>query len=229
MTKNILKIIIIFVVGLCGGLFGSQIVWPSYQSASLPTSIIESKEIIIQENTALQNSVEKIEKAIVGVKTKTKGGEIVSGSGLVVTSDGLIITLSELVPLKGDFTFFIDGKTPNWQILKRDTENNLVLIKLDLNDLTTVSFSNIDEIKLGERVFLGGTIFNGTKPLVVVNEGIVKFFTEEYIRTNIIEKKTLSGSALFNIKGELLGLNTIDDEERVTAIPINKIKSFLGY
>ncbi len=229
MTKNISKIIIIFIISLCGGLLGSQIVWPSYQSANLPTSIIESKEIVIQENVALQDSVQKIQKSIVGVRTKTKEGKIIFGSGLVVTSDGLIITLSELVPLKGDFTFFINSKTPNWQILKRDVENNLILVKLDLNDLMTISFSNRDELKAGERVFIGGTIFDNNKPLVTINEGIIKFFNEEYIRTNMFEKKTLSGSALFNIKGELLGLNTIDDEERVTAIPINKIKDFLGY
>ena len=72
-------------------------------------------------------------------------------------------------------------------------------------------------------------IFTKTSRLKAVNQGIVKFFTPDYIRTSIFEKNTLSGSALFNIKGELLGLNTVDSEGKVTAIPITKIRDFIGY
>ena len=81
---------------------------------------------------------------------------------------------------------------------------------------------------MGQRVFLLGIIFDQTERLETVNEGIIKLFTSDYISTNILEKSVLSGSALFNIKGELLGLNTIDSEGKVTAIPITKIRTFLG-
>ena len=229
MVNNVFKIVAVFVIGFCGGLFASQFSWPEYQTASISAPIIESREVFIQENTALQDHVKKTEKAIVGIKTKTKTGETISGSGLVVTTDGLVITLAEIIPLKGNYIFFIDGKTPDWKILKRDTKNNLALIKLDLSDLTTVGFSDFEKLRLGERVFLNGIFFDNNKPLSIVNEGVVKFFTDKGIETNMTEKKALMGSALFDIKGELLGLNTIDDEERVTAIPINKIKDFLGY
>ena len=229
MMKNLFKIIVILAIGAVGGLFAGQFSWPESQLASISNPVIETKQIIIQENVALQDCVEKVKKSIVGIKTKTKEGKIISGSGLVATSDGLIVTLAELVPSKGEFVFFVDGKTSNWQILKRDVKSNLALVKVDLNNLTTVGFSDLDKTKLGQRVFLSGVILSNTKPLLAVNEGIIKFFTSEYIRTNMNEKKTLSGSALFDIEGELLGLNTIDIEGKVTAIPITKIKTFLGY
>jgi len=237
MPKNIFKIIIVFIFGIAGGIFANQILWPyfverplfyKYQLANIPVSINETKEITIQENTALQDCVEKIEKAIVGIKTTTKEGKTLSGSGLIVTSDGLIVTLAELVPQKGDFVFFVDNKTPNWQILKRDVKSNLALVKVEQGDLATVAFADFDKIKLGQRVFLSGMIFPKTAPLKMVNEGIIKFFTQNYIRTNIFEKSTLNGSALFNINGELLGLNTIDSEGKVTAIPITIIREFIG-
>jgi len=237
MSKNILKIIVIFVVGMVGGIFADQILWPYFgegpffynQLANFPVSISETKEITIQENVALQEAVEKVEKAVVGGRTKLKSGKILSGSGLIVTSDGLIVTLSELVPRGEDFVFFVDGKTPNWQILKRDSKTNLALIKVEEKNLATVGFADFDELKLGERVFLVGVIWEKTDPLKMVNEGIVKFFTGDYIRTNIFEKNTLSGSALFNIKGDLLGLNTVDSEGKVIAIPITVIRDFIGY
>ncbi|GAI05115.1 unnamed protein product, partial [marine sediment metagenome] len=149
MSKNILKIIVIFVIGMVGGIFADQILWPYFaegpffynQLANFPVSISETKEITIQENVALQEAVEKVEKAVVGVKTKLKSGKILSGSGLIVTSDGLIVTLAELVPRGEDFVFFVDGKTPNWQILKRDVKNNLALIKVEERDLVTVGFA----------------------------------------------------------------------------------------
>ena len=238
MFKNVFKIVIVFVFGIAGGIFANQILWPyfverplfyKYQLANIPVSINETKEITIQENIALQNAVERIEKSIVGIRTETKAGKIITGSGLVVTSDGLIVTLSELVPHGGDFVFFVNDKTPNWQILKRDVENNLALVKIEEQGLVTVGFADFDKIKLGQRVFLSGMIFIKTDRLKTVNEGIIKFFTKEYIRTNIFEKSTLNGSALFNINGELLGLNTIDSDGKVTAIPITKIREFIGY
>jgi len=238
MLKNIFRIIVIFVIGMVGGIFADQILWPylgedpffyEYQQAKVPVSLIEKNEITIQENVALQEAVERVEKAVVGIRTKTKDGKTISGSGIVVTSDGLIVTLAELVPREGDFVFFVDGKTPDWQILKRDVKNNLVLIKVEEKDLATVGFADFNGLKLGERVFLVGVIFPESEPIKIVNEGIVKYLTEDYIRTNIFENNTLTGSPLFNIKGELLGLNTIDSQARVTAIPINTIREFIGF
>lgn len=233
MSKNILKIIAVFIVGMVGGIFADQVLWSyfvektffyEYQLAKIPVSLTEKNEITIQENVALQNAVEKVEKAVVGVG---------SGSGLIVTSDGLIVTLAELVPEGGNFTFVVDGKTPQSQVLKRDLENNLALVKIEEKDLQTCGFADFDKLRLGERVFLVGVILSspedGAGFLKMVNQGIVKFFTADFIRTNIFEKYTLRGSPLFNIKGELLGLNTIDSQGRVTAIPINTIREFIGF
>ena len=220
-----------------GGIFATQIMWPhfveeplyKYQFADGPIYLTEKNEITVQENVALQNAVEKVEEAIAGVITRTKQGKSISGSGLIVTSDGLVVTLAELVPEGGEFTFFVDGKTPKVQVLKRDLEKNLALVKIEADDLSTVGFVDYEKLKLGERVFLLGMIFDKKGPLTMVNQGIVKFFTKNYIRTNIFEKYTLKGSSLFNISGELLGLNIIDSEGKVTAIPITEIRDFIGF
>ncbi len=237
MFKNIFKILAVFVIGAIGGIFADQILWPyfierplfyEYRLEQAPVYVTERKEIIIQENTALTEAVEKVGKAVIGVKAKTKRGEILEGSGLIISSDGLIVSLAELLPLGSDFSFFIDGKQVPFQIIKRDPKQNLVLIKVEEQGLSTISFADLEKIKLGERVFLVGKSRPQNKNWMV-NEGIIKTFNKNYIQTNIFEKTVLNGSSLFNIKGEVLGLNIISSVGEVNTIPISKIKSFAGF
>ena len=239
MAKNIFKILSIFVIGTVGGIFADQILWPyfierplfyQYRLEQSPVYVTEKKEttLYVQENFALREAIEKVEKVVVGVKTKTKVGETLEGSGLVVTSDGLIVTLASLVPQGSEFYFFIEGQWPAFQILKRDLENNLALIKLEKGGLATCGFADLEKVKVGERVFLIGTDFSTSTPQKIVNEGIIGFFDENSIQTNIFEEQKIQGSPLFNIEGKALGLNMVDETGRVSAIPISTIRTFIG-
>ena len=238
MLKNLFKIVGIFILGIGGGIFADQILWPylverplfsQYRLEQSPVYLTERKEITIQENVALKNAIEKVQKTVVGVRTEKKDGKILEGSGLIVTSDGLVVTLAELLPQGSTFSFFVDGEKVNFQILKRDLKENLALVKIEKSNLPTVSFADLEKLKLGERVFLVGTIFEEEKPSKIVNEGIVKSFDKDFIKTNIFEKNTLKGSSLFDIEGRALGLNTVDSEGKVITIPISKIKQFIGF
>jgi len=237
MLRNILKIISIFILGICGGIFADQILWPYFVERPLfyqygleknPIYVTEKKEIRIQENTAIIEAIEKVEKAVIGVRTKTKAGKFLEGSGLILTSDGLVVTLADLVPQGSNFSFFVDGETASFQILKRDLKENLALIKIEKTNLPTVGFANFEKLKLGERVFLVG-VAQPPNGGWVVNEGIVKSFDEDKIETNIFEKNNLAGSPLFDIEGNVLGLNEIDSEGKVISVPVSKIKSFSGF
>ena len=238
MVKNILKIIGVFILGIGGGIFADQILWPyfverplfyQYRLEQSPVYLTERKEITIQENMALRNAIEKVEKTVIGVKAETQAKKIIEGSGLIITSDGLVVTLAELVPQGSNFSFFVEGQSANFQILKRDLKENLALVKIEKSNLPIVSFANLEKLKLGERVFLVGVIFEKEELSKIVNEGIIKSFSEDFIKTNIFENYLLKGSPLFNIEGEVLGLNTIDKEGKVIAIPISKIKTFAGF
>ncbi|MFH1509745.1 MAG: serine protease [Candidatus Nealsonbacteria bacterium] len=242
MSRNIIKIIIFFVIGMIGGIFADQIFWPyfvekplfsQYRLEQSPVYITEIKETTIQENTALVNTIKKVDTSIVGIRTKTSTGKILEGSGLIVTSDGLIVTLSSLVPLGSEYSFFIDGKKYSYQILKRDFTKDLALIKLGKTNLPVINFVNLDEISLGERVFVLGVNFKEMEDEIIstglfVNEGIIKNLDKDIISTNIIENEDMLGSSLFNIKGEIIGLSTIDNKGEIDVISIVQIKEFVG-
>lgn len=231
MSRNVIKILTIFIIGMAGGIFADQFLWPyfverplfyQYQPGQGPANII--KEVYIQENVALKDAIEKAEKAIVRVKTETKAGKILEGSGLILTADGLIVTLAELVPQGSAFSFFVDGELASFQVLKRDSENNLALIKLEKNRLSTLGFAGLGKLRLGERVFLVGAAPSGFR----VNEGIITTFDEDLIQTNIFEDNNSAGSALFDIEARILGLNSLDRDGKIVTVPVSAIRTFSG-
>ncbi len=238
MRKIFFYILLSFIVGICGGIFADQILWPyfvekplfyKYNLEQTPVYVTERKEITIQENVALQNAFDKVKNTIIGIKTIVPKSKVLEGSGLILTSDGLVVTLADLVPKGGDFNFFVDGELVSFQILKRDLKENLALIKIKQENLPTVEFAEFEKLRQGERVFLAGIIFEEGEIKKIVNEGVVKYFDKEIIKTSILETTTLAGSPLFNIEGKLLGLNLVDKWGRVSTIPIIKIKSFAGF
>ena len=242
MKKRIFNIIFLFLVGIAGGIFANQILLPyliedsllGISSANLakitsgPVYLTENKKITVQENIALQESISKIENSIVGIRSAL-GNEIIYGSGIVLTNDGLMVALSDIVPKGGEFIFYANGKAAGYRILKRDEKNKLILIKLEQDNLKSTGFADLSQVKIGERVFLFGVGFDSSGRFNLVNEGILRFIKKDSLGTNIFEEPGLSGSGLFNIKGELLGLNKINKDGRVEAIPVNIIKDFAGF
>ncbi len=241
MIKNLLKIILVFIVGAVAGIFSDQILWPyfierplfyQYDLDQIPMHVNETKQIVIQENTALQEAVGKTEKTVLGIKTVVKTGkttQVIEGSGLIVTSDGLALSLAEVLPEGSSSIVYIDGRQTTFQVLKRDAKNNLVLLKISESNLPSVSFGDFGALRQGQRVFLVGTVFSGQNPKKIVNEGFIKIFDSTAIQTNMEEKKSVQGSPLFDIEARVVGLNLVDKEGKISAIPVSKIKAFAGF
>lgn len=238
MKKNILVILGTFIVGIAGGIFGNQILWPYLVSGPLmrqygleqnPVYVTETKEITVQENTALKSAIGKVNQAVIGVTSETKE-DVLKGSGLILTSDGLAVTLARLVPQGADSMFFVEGKPASFQILKRDLTQDLALIKLEANNLSTVGFADYGRLKLGERVFMIGTAYGVKDYRQTANEGVVTYFDDVFAQTNIYEGQFLNGSPLFNIEGQALGLSIVDPwGSRVSVVPISTVKTFAGF
>jgi S1-C subfamily serine protease len=223
-----------FFFGIFGGIFADQILWPYFVERPLflkyrleiPKSYVVEKEITIQENTALKEAIEKVQKSSFFVKTQMKGKEI-TGSGFILTPDGLAITLADLVPWGGKFSFWVEGKPVHFQILKRDLKQNLALIKFEGKNFATRGFANFEKLKLGERVFLVANFKEEKGIEVLVDEGVVKSFNQNLVETNFKKDERILGSPLFNIEGEFLGLNFVKDQ-KVFVIPVTKIREFSG-
>jgi len=242
MGKFVFKFFFILIIGALGGIIFQAFILPYLATkpyfqqfgfikilTEREVNVYPAETIIIQENTALWQAIEKVEKSVVGIKAQSKQGKIIEGSGLILTNDGNMVTLDSLLPKGYNFSFFWEGELLPFQILKVGAKENLVLAKLEKTGLPTVAFADFEKIRLGQRVFLVGIMFEEGKSKKIVNEGIIKSVSEELIETNIVEKSNLQGSPLFNITGELIGLATIDETGQVSVIPVNKIKEFTGF
>jgi len=238
--KQLGALLVIFFFGIAGGIFGSQILWPlfverplfyQYRLNQAPTYINETKEIVVQENAALTEAIEKVKKAVVGIQNVSPAGKITFGAGLILTSDGRAVTLNDLVPAGFQPRIVAMGREVKYQVLKRDVQMNLALIKLEGNGFFTVGFA--DSLKLGTRVFLAANMVSFSadgqpQEQFIVNEGVIRVFNNDEVQTTIADKKEVKGSPLFDIQGNLVGLNDVDSTGRVVAIPAQKIKEFSG-
>src|SRR3989338_5301472 len=198
--------------------------------------VINPKETVyIQETTAIEQALERLQKSVVSIQSSSLGLK----SGFIATSDGNIITLASAIPLNGNFKVFLQGQSTNFKVIKIDVKNNLALLKIDPSSidssskdyyLQTVGFASLEKIKLGQRVFFVAPT-SSLQDNWFVNEGIIKQIhlgQPQIIKTNILEKPIVNGSPLFNLSGELVGLNFIDLEGNISAVSVESIKEFLG-
>lgn len=224
MLKKLFQFLIILAIGFLGGFLSVQFKKPP---AETPPPIIKKEEIIIQENTALTNAIDKVQNSIVAIGFEKDSKKLISESGVILTNDGLILTLASLVPAKP--LVFFDNEKLEAKIIKRDFKNNLALLKIEKTNLPTAKFGSLEKTKLGQRVFLIGKVLRKETLTNFVNEGIIKNFDKDFLQTNMTENVLVNAAPLFNIEAEMLGLNFLDNQGRLITISIEKIKAFTGF
>lgn len=240
---KIVKILSILFVGALGALafnlflFPYLLTNPYFEKFSFVKDFKESKivlntteQVYIQENVALQDAILRAKKSIVAVKSKS------IASGLIVTSDGLVVTLASAISPRNTLSISWQGEAISFSVIKVDMQNNLALLKINSDSLSTVGFADPNKIKIGQRVFLVAVTSQYAKETQeaegqddwLVNEGIIREKNTRFLKTNISEKQIVSGSPLFNSTGELVGVNALDTEGRVVAVPAEIVKNFIG-
>ena len=153
--------------------------------------------------------------------------EAASGSGIIVgkTDDELLIVSNNHVVESADTltVTFIDGSEAQAQIKGLDSDMDLAVIAVSLNDLsddtknaiTIATLGSSDDLKLGEPVIaIGNALGYGQS----VTNGIVSALNREitlengstgtFIQTNAAINPGNSGGALLNMNGEVIGINS---------------------
>ncbi len=242
MKKAIFNLILMLVIGGIGGVLIDRFLFP-YLSQVSPfnkigwignqkniTQIInKTEQLIIKENEAIESAVQKAWITVGIVLQKDKKGKTLNQfSSFVLTDDGLILTSYEAVASGSNLYFLTrENKELPLEIIKKDKKLNLAILKSSNYNFSTAPLGDFEKIKLGGTVFLIGAKSEGGNFQNFVNTGIIKAINADEITLNFAEEKFASGSPLFNIKGEMIGINLVGVNGEIKVVPINKIKSFL--
>ena len=139
------------------------------------------------------------------------------GSGFVISEDGYILTNHHVVDQATEIqVLFADRREYTATIVGSDRRSDLALLKIDATDLPTLSFAEADELRAGDWVLAIGSPFGLDYS---VTAGIVSAIgrsipTEKgenyvpFIQTDVAINPGNSGGPLFNLDGEVVGINS---------------------
>ena len=138
------------------------------------------------------------------------------GSGFIIDPSGIVVTNNHVIADADEVTIILnDGTRLKAEILGRDTKVDLALLRVKPEKpLVAVQFGDSDKLRLGEWVVaignpfsLGGTVTAGI--VSARNRDINSGPYDNYIQTDAAINRGNSGGPLFNLDGEVIGVNTL--------------------
>ena len=162
-----------------------------------------------------------------------------TGSGVIVDKDGLIVTNNHVVGDAKEVEVRLSDKTKFiGQVIGRDPDTDVAIVKVTSpTELPTVPFGDSSKVRVGQWVIAVGNPFalDRTVTLGVVSglerDAVRLSRYEAFIQTDASINPGNSGGPLFNIRGEVIGINTaiINYAQGIGfAIPSNMVQQVAG-
>lgn len=137
------------------------------------------------------------------------------GSGFVVSSDGLIITNNHVIEGADEIdAVFQDGEVLRAELVGTDAATDLAVLRVSRAEpFDFVDWADSDAAEVGDWVMAIGNPFGfgGSVSVGIVsarNRDIQSGNYDDYIQTDAAINRGNSGGPLFNLNGEVLGVNT---------------------
>jgi serine protease Do len=136
------------------------------------------------------------------------------GSGFVITADGYIVTNQHVVEGGYDVSVaFADGSTFPATVVASNERPDIALLKIDAGKpLPFVVFGDSDALRIGESVLaignpLGLSSSVSAGIVSALNRDIDQTMIDDFVQTDAAINHGNSGGPLFNLKGEVIGVN----------------------
>ena len=187
---------------------------------------------LTQANTSFSVAISKAAPSVVGITATRFDVESIEraadeqlnfhleeqnslGSGVIVSSNGFILTnlhvVDNLFDLFDTEVTLNDGRRISATVVAWDKLNDLAVLHINMNDLTPIEISNMQNLKVGDVVFAIGYPRNIGQS---VSQGIISALTNNpdttvsIIQTDAAINPGNSGGALINSEGKLIGINS---------------------
>jgi serine protease Do len=137
------------------------------------------------------------------------------GSGFIVDASGIVVTNNHVIDASDEISITMhDGTTLKATLLGKDERTDIAVLKVETDKkLPAVPFGDSDKARVGDWVLaignpfgLGGTVTAG----IVSARGrdILQGPYDNFIQTDAAINKGNSGGPLFNMNGDVVGINT---------------------
>ncbi|WP_248924720.1 S1C family serine protease [Paenibacillus hamazuiensis] len=160
------------------------------------------------------------------------------GTGVIVRSDGYIVTNAHVVKdMRNIIVVTSEGKSYSGKTTHFDEESDLALVKIEATGLPAATFASASDIQVGQSVIAIGTPLSfalRNSVTVGIISGMDRSVQSQYqlIQTDAAINPGNSGGALVNMKGQVVGINTlkyvsVGVDGLGFAIPVNTVQYVL--
>ncbi len=148
-----------------------------------------------------------------GTPQKRKASAL--GSGFIIDAKGIVITNNHVIKDADDIVVTVNGeKEYKAKIIGKDPLSDLAVLQIDSKDnFVPVEFGDSDKARIGDWVIaignpfgLGGTVTAGIISARNRSIGLSRY--EDYIQTDASINSGNSGGPLFDMNGNVIGINT---------------------
>jgi 2-alkenal reductase len=267
-VKKISLGLIIILLGGLGGILADHFLFPYLSTTALfskyeflkkasqnVTVINKTEQVVIKEEFSIEKIINQVSSSIVNVVSYTEdptgkkinfNSEVKNGTGTIVTSDGIIMTYVSAIFSKDARykVILFDGNIKDAELLGVDNYSQLAFLKIEANNLPTISFANSADAKIGEKIVtignnalnysnryssnvLGGfdTNANLFGSNISSSEKLEGFF-----RTNFSADEAYVGGPIVDYLGQVVGIVGVIENgpnKDFFQIPSNKVKIVL--
>jgi serine protease Do len=214
------RIRLVLITGLVLGLLSGVALTATFQDHTGAQDAATSGPERTLEDSA--RVVQQVANEVVTVYNEQNNGSgssaepVGSGTGFIISEDGFIVTNWHVVTGADDFlVVFSNGDRRSATLIGSDQLSDLAVIKVDGDVPAVVTFGDSDQLLPGETVLaIGSPLGSFTN---TVTKGIVSAVgrdLEQSNYNNLIQHDAAinpgnSGGPLFNLKGEVIGVNTL--------------------
>ncbi len=137
------------------------------------------------------------------------------GSGFIIDEKGIVVTNNHVIQDAEDIIVRVNGdKEYNAKVIGSDPLSDIAVLQLDTKEkFAPVKFGNSDKARIGDWVIaignpfgLGGTVTSGIISARNRSIGLSRY--EDYIQTDASINSGNSGGPLFDMNGDVIGINT---------------------
>lgn len=178
-----------------------------------------------------QEAIYKLKGSIVKIHTVTKTGGHGVGSGVVVAKEHVATNCHVLADAAGvNVTAY--GETYRPEAIKQDWHHDVCILKIQYLPLTPAELGDSEHLEYEQPVFSIGFPGGPVRPLTTHGniKALYPMDDSFIIRTSSSFMLGASGSAIFDEKGKLIGLNTVKSPGQQAyyyAVPVKWVKQLL--